>query len=287
MLNPNIWWRADTDYTVDEAIPQSFLSLAGPKGVAVVRSFDNGKTDPGWGLYRESKPSEPGFMGRYLDNGFDAKRTLAGYNRGAHNFAFIMRSMRLVCIDIDGKNGGLEHAVRLSPFPHTLAETSKSGDGYHLFYVTPDDVWDDEFGFGGYSDRIAIEQGVDIRGTGCVYHYPSQRWNGYPIAMLPEHLARRLKQSSQKIAARTAEITKTLQSAEDHEVLMMKEALIEDLRKPIPAGRRNNTLFALGSQMKVAEVPDWEKLVEDRALDAGLSSEEAAKLVNNIRLYGE
>jgi hypothetical protein len=285
MQQPYVWWRDNPNYTIDTPIPDSFLPLAGPHGVAIVRSWDDGKTDKGWGL-QAKKPDDPTFMEQYKGERFAPKRTLVGYERGAWNFAFIMRSMRLVCIDIDGKNGGLEHAVRLSPFPHTLAETSKSGDGYHLFYVTPDDVWDDELGFGGYSDRIGIEQGVDIRGTGCVYHYPTQRWNGHPIAMLPEHLARRLKQSTQKIQARTAEITTTLLTGEDHEVLMMKEALLDDLKKPIPAGRRNNTLFALGSQMKTAEIENWQDTVHARAIEVGLSSDEADKLVSNIENYG-
>ena len=60
--------------------------------------------------------------------------------------------------------------------PPTLAETSKSGDGYHLFYLV-DEEWDDEKGYGLLGDRIGIEQGVDIRATGCVYHHPQQRWN--------------------------------------------------------------------------------------------------------------
>ena len=57
----------------------------------------------------------------------------------AAHFAFVMRAQcSLVCIDIDGKNGGLIHApVKLEACcAHTLAGASKSGDGYHLWYAT-------------------------------------------------------------------------------------------------------------------------------------------------------
>ena len=62
-------------------------------------------------------------------------------------------------------------------------------------------------------------------------------------------------------------------------------ALIEDLKKPIPQGKRNNTLFAIGSQMATAQVPDWETLVFDRAVEVGLDNNEAHKLVDNIGKY--
>ena len=282
-MQQNIWWKQNTSYTTDTGIPFTLEGFAGPKGVAVVRAWDDGKTTKGWGL-TPKKPGEPSFMEQYNKDQFSPKRHIRGYELGSWNFAFVMRSLRLVCVDIDGKNGGLEHAIRLGPLPITLAETSKSGDGYHLFYSTTED-WDDELGFAQFSDRIGLEQGVDIRATGCVYHYPSQRWNGQPIAPLPAQLAQRLTAASNKIEARANQIANTLASAEDYEVLMMQQTLIDDLNKPIPAGRRNNTLFALGSQMKLAQVEDWEGLVHARALDVGLSSDEADKLVGNIASY--
>jgi hypothetical protein len=196
-----------------------------------------------------------------------------------------MRSMKLVCIDIDGKNGGLLHAGKLGMLPHTLAETSKSGDGYHLWYSTSEDVWDPETGFAAYKDRIALEQGVDLRATGCIYHYRLQRWNGREIAELPVHLKTRLSNHAQSAAAQTSAIIKLLDAGDDTEVLLMQDALIEDLKKPMPAGRRNTTLFAIGQQMKLAQTPDWEKHVFDRATAVGLDVDEANKLVANIRKY--
>ena len=66
---------------------------------------------------------------------------------------------------------------------------------------------------------------------------------------------------------------------------MMQDTLITDLNKPIPSGRRNTTLFAIGSQMYLGQVPGWKQLVHDRALALGLDLEEADKLLTNIEKY--
>jgi ribosomal protein S10 len=66
---------------------------------------------------------------------------------------------------------------------------------------------------------------------------------------------------------------------------MLQDELITQLRGPIPSGRRNNTLFAIGSQLKLAEVEAWEDMVHGRAIEVGLSAQEADKLVANIRTY--
>ena len=276
------WWQSDS-YDLDYDMPGPFRDLAGPKGVALVKAWPSGVTDKGWGL--TGKDGEDGFMPRYLRGEFNERRVLFGYNKGRWAFAFVMRSVRLVCIDIDGKNGGLEHAKRLGMLPPTMAETSKSGDGYHLFY-TVDEDWSDEKGFGQLNDRIGIEQGVDVRATGCVYHYPQQRWNDRAPAPLPKHLKELLLHREQKITAETERITKVLETADEMEVLMMQDDLVSELAKPIPTGKRNVTLFAIGNKMKQAQVPDWETKVEDRATQVGLGADETDKLVRNIKQYG-
>ena len=68
---------------------------------------------------------------------------------------------------------------------------------------------------------------------------------------------------------------------------MMHDTMITDLNKQIPAGRRNTTLFAIGSQMMQAQIPGWPRLVHDRALALGLDIEEADKLLHNIKKYGD
>lgn len=275
------WWQTD-DYSSDMPVHESFVDQAGPHGLALVRAWPSGVTDKGWGL--QGPEGEDGFMPRYTRGEFNSRRVLHGYDRDRWAFAFIMRSVRLVCIDIDGKNGGLEHAKRLGMLPKTLAETSKSGDGYHLFY-TFEEEWNDVTGYGQLADRIGLEQGVDIRATGCVYHYKQQRWNDRSPVPLPDHLKEQLLHREQKIAAQTERITKVLEAQDPMEVLMMHDEILSDLAKPIPPGKRNTTLFAIGSQMQTAQVEDWEDKLLDRATEVGLARDEANKIVANVNRY--
>lgn len=276
------WWLTDK-YVGEQAQPDAFEDLAGPKGVALVRAWPSGITDPGWGLL-PPKDSTEGFMPRYMRGEFNGRRVLYGFDRDKWAFAFIMRSLRLVAIDIDGKNGGLEHAKRLGMLPVTLAETSKSGDGYHLFYSVDED-WKTSSGYSRLSDRIGLEQGVDIRATGCVYHYKQQRWNNRAIVPLPDHLYEALTYRDDKVAAQATRITSILADNDPLEVLMMHDEIMSDLAKPIPPGKRNVTLFAIGSQMQTAQVEDWETKLLARADEVGLEPAEAQKIVANISRY--
>lgn len=284
------WWRTDT-YDGEHAIPEQMREHAGPNGLALVKAYPDGRTQAGWGLERKVElkdggfEKQPDFMPRYLKNEFAERRAVHAFENKGMPFAFVMRSMQLVCIDIDGKNGGLEHAKKLGALPPTLAETSKSGDGYHLFYLLEGDVWDVSKGAAGLSDRIGIETGVDFRATGCVYHHPQQRWNDRPVAVFPAHLVEILQQREQRAAASSDRITKVLANNDDLEVLMMQNELEAELEKPIAPGKRNNTLFAIGSQMATAEVPDWQDKVTNRACEVGLDGDEIDKLVSNIERY--
>ena len=71
------------------------------------------------------------------------------------------------------------------------------------------------------------------------------------------------------------------------EILIMQYELLEELKKPIKSGLRNNTLFAIGSKLKQAQVPDWEKHVEQRGVEVGLDDEEIDRLLANINRYEE
>lgn len=271
-----MWWSNDT-YESELAIAPQLLTWAGPFGLALVNVYKNGKTDPGWG--------DDMFMHLYEHGKFQWSRIVKG-GTASRPFAFVMRSMSLVCIDIDGKNGGLEHAGKMGMLPVTLAETSKSGDGYHLFYSVGD-TWDRDRGFARYRDRIGIKQGVDFRGVGCVYHYPGQRWNMRPIVELPKHIDDLMTQRQQKEAATVAFIEKTLATGDVEEIALMHDDLMTELAKsPKTPGKRNNSLFAIGTQMKLAGIVNWEQAVYSRALAVGLDQAEAGKLVANVQKYG-
>ena len=270
------WWMSET-YNNDWAVPSELVKYSGPKGVAIVRAWQDGKTSKGWG--------ETTFMDLYMKGRFSGRPVIPGYEQGRWALAYVMRSMRLVCIDIDGKNGGFDGVKQLGMLPYTLAETSKSGNGYHLFYSIPDDVWNLDSGYAQLPDRIALQQGVDLRAVGCVYHYPQQRWNSREIVPLPTYMHQQLQARKSSSQAQVDEIIKLLDAGDPLEVAIMQDQLITDLNKPIPAGRRNTSLFAIGSQMYLAQVPGWRQLVHDRALALGLDLDEADKLISNIEKY--
>ena len=277
---PQPWWRTDT-YDGAHALDGAISGQAGPKGVALVTAYADGRTTGGWGTDDGGSGT---FGSNYAKNKFAPRICTYAFEKKQQPFAIVMRSVNVLCVDIDGKNGGLEHAKKLGALPPTLSETSKSGDGYHLFYLT-DDTWDDELGFGALADRIGIEQGVDIRVTGCVYHYPSQRWNHRDLAPLPDFLRDALLSKQRERDSRKQYAAKVVASGDQEEILIMQSQLESDLNKPIPAGKRNNTLFAIGQQMRDAGMTNWEKLVGARASDLGLGTDEIDKLLTNIGKY--
>lgn len=282
LISSKPWWMAD-EYIHDYALPPAIIDAAGPKGAALVKVYGE-KTQEGWGLV--GPRNTEGFMPRYNRGEFIDRKALFSYEKKDQPFALVMRSLKLVVVDIDGKNGGLEHASKLGNLAPTLGEISKSGNGYHLFYLTPDDLWSEEKGFAQFSDRIGIVQGVDIRAVGCVFHHSTQRWNGRQPAPLPDHLADILRARDQQQTAATERIVKIREGGDPMEVLMLKDELITDLRKPIPDGKRNTTLFAIGQKLREAEVDGWDVLVRDRAIEVGLDAGEADKIIANIERYG-
>lgn len=241
--------------------------------------YGDGSTAPGWG--------GPAFIDKYKRQTFSARRAQAVYDKRDTPHALVMRSVSLVCLDIDGKNGGIESATALN-LPLTMAETSKSGNGYHLFYGVQDS-WNPTFGFERLRDRIGWRTGIDIRSVGCVYHYPSQKWNTVAPAPLPDNILIDLEQHTADTAARAEHIITLRESTDPDdtmEFLMLQTTIQSKLTAPIPAGKRNNTLFAIGTEMKIAQITGWQEQVLDRAVELGLAEDEAEKLVKNIERYG-
>lgn len=226
-------------------------------------------------------------MDKYRKRAFHARRAETIYERHQTPFALVMRSVSMVCIDIDGKNGGFDSA-RGMVLPVTLAETSKSGNGYHLFYTVPD-TWDIHKGFQVLPDRIKFRTGVDVRGVGCVYHYPQQQWNLTDPVPLPQHFFDELAERRSTLDERVQHIIalRDSESEEDQEEFLIMTATIEQkLTRPIPSGSRNNTLFAIGAEMSTAGILSWEEKIYNAAIANGLDDAEAEKLVKNIRRYG-
>ncbi|AYD86145.1 DNA primase/polymerase [Microbacterium phage Burro] len=275
------WYETD-QYGVSSALPPQLEdpTLWGPNGPALVKAYRSGETQKGWGL-NPPKDEKDGFMPRYVRGEFLQRRALHRFEHDEEPFAFVMRSARIVVVDIDGKNEGLEFVKELGLLPPTLAETSKSGTGYHLFYLTAE-AWDDKVGFSDVSDSIGLVQGVDIRNVGCIYHYPQQRWNDREIARVPAGLWQRLTEKLVQRQQAAAAIHTVIAQGDDLEVMMMQDALVDELNKPLKSGNRNSYLFAIGNKMRQAQVTDWDAKVHARALEVGLPVEEADRLVSNI-----
>ena len=280
-----VWYVDEDQFIINDPVPTPLVSFQGPNGLARVDVYEHGRTTTGGGLV--GKDGGPGFAENYRKHKFWAKPRLVQFENGKP-FAFVMRSMSLVMVDIDrhmadgGEDGFISAATM--ELPPTLAETSRSGCGRHLFYSVEDE-WSDDFGFGMYDDALGIEPGIDIRATGCAYHYPSQKWNDLPIAPLPESIEKYLVAKKNKKDAQATVLQHVAVNSDSEEALVVQDALLQELAKPIPVGKRNASLFALGSKMMAAGIPEWEGTLAARAIEVGLDAEETDKIIANVERY--
>lgn len=245
---------------------------AGPMGTAVVRIYDE-KTQPGWG--------RPRFMGNYMRGFFSSGKIPEG-----KPYALVMRSLRLLCVDIDGKNDGYKKAAELN-LPPTLAETSKSDNGHHLFYRYPD-VWDDTDGFAGQPDRIGMWPGIDIKATGVVYHHLHQRWNNEAIVDLPADTLDLLVKRNQRDALLRVTPTQA-RDMDDEDLKFKRDMLLIELSKHRTDGR-DTSLWRIGASLLNLGVD--EVYMSEKILAAGLKwgvPEETitGKIIPNIISYAQ
>jgi len=267
------WFEDKTQYNITEALPDQILK--DPK-LALVRVYDSGKTQPGWGAKE--------FMLNYERKKFFPELALKKYHKYGEPFALVMRSLPLVCVDIDGKNGG-ELSARAMFLPPTLGEVSRSGNGYHLFYRVPYTDWNDERGYAEFPDIVGLVPGVDIKGTGLVFHYATQRWNDKDIELLPPTLMSLIGQVRDiKMASRLSR--EGTQNLDEDELVVVHDMLKTELHGKIEQGSRNHKLYAIGARMQAAGYPGWSIEVFDRGLELGLEANELRELIRNVELYG-
>lgn len=263
----------DNQMQFSEVTPWHALRpLAGPMGVAVVRVYGE-KTQPGWG--REH------FMRNYSRRFFASPNIPEG-----EPYALVMRSLRLLCVDIDGKNDGYKEAAKLD-LPPTLAETSKSGKGHHLFYSYPD-VWDDTDGYALQPDRIGMWPGIDIKATGVVYHHLHQRWNNEAVAELPDGVWELLVKRNQRDALLRVTPTQAAELTDD-DLKFKRDMLLIELSKHRTDGR-DTSLWRIGASLLNLGVD--EAYMAEKILAAGLKwgvPEETltGKIIPNIISYAQ
>jgi hypothetical protein len=264
------WYEEPTQYERPWLPKAQLEEHAGPNGVAVVKVFGE-KTQPGWGFER--------FMRNYVRNFFALEKIESG-----EPFAIVMRSLRLLVIDIDGKNNGYKEAAKLD-LPPTLAETSKSGNGHHLFYSYPDE-WHELEGYGGQPDRVGMWPGIDVKSTGVVYHHPHQLWNERDIVELPESVLDQLHKRNE----RDAQLRVTPEQASemtDEDLKFKRDVLLIELSKPRTDGR-DTSLWRIGASLLNLGVD--EEYMAEKILAAGLRwgvDEDTIKLkiIPNIVAY--
>ena len=284
MMKKRQHWFLEDDYPwADQhggVTREPFHKLYGPNGPALVDVYleHNGKcsTQPGWG--------RDDFMANYDKLMFRTAFAQRRLDRKQVPYALVMRSARMVCIDIDGKNKGFDGAYALGFLPRTIAETSKSGNGYHLFYTVPD-TWNQQLGFAGFRDSINFEQGVDVRGEGCVYHFHTQRWNDVrEVAELPEHLIKRLTERQERHIVAKKIQEDTIANGTEEERLGMQGSIQtrfqRELKKGVPQGNRNNWLYQMDQSFRTANIPDRKKTITEAGEKIGLDDREIARIVN-------
>lgn len=269
---PKQWFENPDQYQGDEAIPRELRF----ERLSLIRCYPNGKTQPGWG--------GADYVGNQAKGYFNPVRALKFYDKYNSPFAIVMRSIPFLVVDIDGKNGGIEMANMLD-LPPTLAETSKSGNGYHLFYEVPESVWNDERGHAEFPDLIGLIPGVDIKGTGIVYHHPHQRWNSMTPVEAPEELLRLIGRAGE--AKRVSRLTKEgVSNMDEDDLVILHDQLRDELfETKFVEGRRNTKLFAIGAKMAAAGYPGWDVALYDRGLEIGIDTDEVTDIITNIEKY--
>jgi len=264
------WFEENEQYTIDDALGERQW----PQSLSLTRvNPEDSKTQAGWGRRT--------FVQNYGRRRFAPDRILDAFVHEGLPFGIIMRSIPLICVDIDGKNGGIQ-ASRILSLPETLAERSKSGNGYHLFYRVPEAVWHSQYGYDEFGDANGIIPGVDIRATGIVYHYPQQRWNQLDPVALPNTLRKLLTQRKQMQESERERKQLTL---DPEDLAIAQEQALVSLAKAIPKGRRNQTLFAIGCEMYRLHMKDWRTLLIARGSQLGLEVYEVEQIIQNVKKY--
>jgi hypothetical protein len=168
--------------------------------------------------------------------------------------------------------------------PRTLAEFSRSENGFHLFYEVPGTEWNPLRGYDEFPDIIGLVPGVDIKGTGIVFHYPNQRWNNRELALAPAKLMELIGRA-RDTKRLTRQMAFGVSTMDPDELVLVHDSLLSDLAGTFEVGKRNSKLFAIGAQLYGAQYPHWDTAIYDRGVQIGLELEEIADIIRNIESY--
>jgi len=265
------WFEDNSQYVNGEAVPDQ---LQYPH-LSLVSLYPNGKTQPVWGA--------ASFVDNQKRGKFRSDVVINRFNKQQMPFGIVMRSLPMICVDVDGKNGGIQTAALLG-LTNTFGERSKSQNGYHLYYSIPYTRWNPERGYDEFPDIIGLIPGVDIKGTGVVFHYGNQLWNSQDVAIAPASLLELI--GKVRDIKRQTRLTKSgVSDMDSDELVIIHDELRERLASKFEPGKRNTKLYAIGSQMQAAFYPAWDIALYDRGIEIGLEIEEITDIINNIEKY--
>lgn len=257
-----MWFEDDSQYTHD---PSSMISPDWPviplsnRGKPIVQ-YGGGK----WGEDRFRPRTAPELLERPL-------------------FALCMAGTGLMCLDIDRhqSDGVATLADWREEFhvgmPPTLATRSKSGTGYHLFYLKPETVRRDVIGL-RIREGESGASGLDVRATGLVSFCTrdgqgmiATPHNGLPVAPCPRWL----------------ELVLTAKSRPEY----IPAPFIGELRgcpgkcgQAIAEGQRNDTLFRWGLGLSNS-YDNWAEHVTHRGRASHLPEPEIRRIITSIAGY--
>jgi len=272
MGRPGPQWFEDHEQYVNRDLP---TQLGNWPRASLVKVNSDGTTQKGWGQDDFVRNQEAGH--------FPVEKSLRLFARYGQPYGIVMRSLPMLCTDIDGKNGGIGTS-RVLNLPRTLAERSKGGNGYHLFYSIPYTLWDPVYGYNEIPDIIGLIPGVDIKGTGIVFHYPNQMSNLLDVAPLPPSL-HSLVSRAREIRHHARVTRADAENLDDEEKAILWDSLLTKLNARFAAGNSNNSLYKIGARMFSADYPDWQAEIARRGREIGKDEREISEIIKNIENY--
>ena len=158
------------------------------RGLALVEASSTGQDGPAW-LGPEGKDGPRASCTATSAASRPTTAWCTGTTAGRGRSRIVMRSMRLVCVDIDGKNGGLRWPRRRRLPPSFYLGGRRMGR---------------QRASGLLSDRIGIEQHGH---PAVVYHHPRRRWRSTG----PQHLSRAREAAAARVGGASASTTARIQ----------------------------------------------------------------------------
>ena len=245
--------------------------------------------DPNWPiipLSSQGKPCEKYGDGKWREPQFKPSIDPGLLKR--FQYALHMMDTPLLCVDIDRHNNDgvatlADWRERFSAaLPPTLATRSKSGRGYHLFYLKPDDLHRDVIGLSTRPGARPREStGIDIRAWGLVAFCTRETertivatTNGLTPVECPVWLAYLIRQNTPP-PSRPAPSNTT-------GISPFRSGCPRDCASPVTEGQRNNEIHRWGFGLSFSYV-DWADHIRHRGRISGLDDREIERMITSIK----